>query len=455
MVRTELSTKLKTSASTQLIQYAGLLNMTNYELLSYVQTQLEENPVLESIQPAQSLSESFIWRGSTGRSSREQHYDGEKDISEWGHEKVDAESLHDHVHEQLLCSSYSQQQIALTEYLCGCLNNCGYLEESCEEIAERLCMEPEFVREAHEILRGLSPAGIGARDLSDCLMLQLKRLEDVPPYAEEIVTGHLQALAESKFKSIAHKLGASLNDVYRASAFIKYLDPKPAARFGSGDKTNYIVPDAIIVNTPAGLDVMINDRWIPGLRMSDYYSELLKTGDEEVKKYLNERFEKARMVMRSIDQRRKTLVVCIKAIVDIQKKFFLGEEKDLAPLSQAELATRLSLNESTLSRAINGKYILCASGMYPLSHFFSRSSYGEGEASRAQSYIISRIVSIIESEEPLKPLSDQAISNRMKAEGIEIARRTVAKYRTEMNILSASERKEAYLCKQAQLKNNN
>lgn len=421
--------------------------MTNYELLSYVQTQLEENPVLEAAQPPQPIPNSLS-RFAPPRSSRELNYDGDKDMFSWLPDSAGDETLLDNLHEQLLCSSYSEKQVALTKYLARCLDENGYLDESCEDIAKRLSLPSSDIHEAHNILRSLSPAGIGAKDLVDCLILQLNRHDNPPPYSFEIISLHLQDVAEHKYKNIAQSLGTTLSVVYSAVSFIKSLNPKPAAHFTNGDKSNYIIPDAVVINTPTGLDVLINDRWIPTLRISSYYKSLLPDCDDNVKNYLAENFEKARMVIRSIDQRKTTLIQCIKAILESQSEFFIGNQKCLVSLSQANLAAKLSISESTLSRAINGKYLLCSSGIYPLSFFFSRSNYGTDHEAFSQNQISSKIAAIIEAENPSSPLSDQAISNRLKSEGIDIARRTVAKYRTDMQILSASERKAQHLFEQ-------
>lgn len=448
-MRVELSTKLNTVTSTQLIQYAGLLHMNNCELLSFVQSQLEENPILESVQPVQSLPNRVVWQGAHTHSPQERNYDGEKDLSDWFPDKIKEESLYDHVHEQLLGSSHDKKHIAVAEYLAQCLNDSGYLEESCEEIAGRLGLETTLVYEGLEVLQSLAPAGIGARDLQDCLLLQLRRTADVPEYAEEIITGHLQDLAASRYRNISRDLGANIHAVYEACNFVKSLDPKPAAHFSNGDKINYIVPDAAVLSTPDGFEIVMNDSWIPSLKLSPYYVELMKTGEPEVKQYLTEKYGQARVAIHNIEQRRNTLILCIQEIVETQKTFFLGQQSNLAPLSQSELALRLSLNESTLSRAIHGKYILCAHGVYPLSFFFSRSTFSAGEESKSQTYIISKIKSIIDSENPASPLSDQKIVQMMEAEGIDIARRTVSKYRVEMNIPTAAERKARALCGQS------
>lgn len=445
-MRAELSTKLKNIASTQLVQYAGLLHMNNCELLSFVQTQLEENPVLESVQPAQRLPDRMVWHGARTHSTQERNYDGDKDALGWIPDDVKEESLYDHVHEQLLGSNHAREHIAVAEYLAQCLNSGGYLEESCEEIAARLGINRELVFEGLEVLQSLSPAGIGARDLQECLLLQLKRAERVPKYAEEIISRHLQALADNKYRSISQDLGASIHDVYEASRFVKALDPKPASYFCSGDKTNYIIPDAVVLSTPDGFEIALNDNWIPSLRISPYYIELMKTGDPDVKDYLTEKYGQARMAIHSIEQRRNTLIICIKEIVETQKDFFLGQRANLTPLFQNELALRLSLNESTLSRAIHGKYIFCSHGIYPLSYFFSRSAFAVGGENRSQAYVISKISGIIENEDSASPLSDQKIAQIMKSDGIDISRRTVSKYRVEMNIPTAAERKARFLC---------
>lgn len=445
-MKAELSPKLINAASAQLVQYASLLHMNNCELQTYVQNQLIENPILESAQSAQSAPDRFVWHGSRVQSANERAYDGEKDVSEWFPDKAKEETLYDHVHEQLLGSRHSEKIVEVVEYLAQCLNDSGYLEESCAAIADRLALDEATVKDGLAVLRTLSPAGIGARDLCDCLLLQLDRLRDVPEYAADIIKFHLNDLAAGKYKIISQKLGASMQEVYEACRFVKSLDPRPATQFISGEKASYIIPDAIIINTPESFEIALNDSWIPSLTISPYYMELMKTGDPEVKDYLAEKYSQARIAIHNIEQRKNTLILCIKQIVETQKEFFYDKQASLVPMSQNELASKLAMNESTLSRAIHGKYILCSHGVYALSYFFSRSAFSVGNESKSQAFISSKIKNIIDSENPKSPLSDQKIVQIMQADGIDIARRTVAKYRAELNIPTASERKARSLC---------
>lgn len=441
-MKAELGTKLNTVASVQLIQYAGLLYMNNCELDSYIRAQLEENPVLEALPTRQSQPYRITLGKSFSHSSREKYYDGDKDALDFVSGSTGGETLYGHIHEQLLGSEHSETLIGVAEYLAQCLSDNGYLEQPCTEIADRLGLDCRMIHDGLKILQSLSPAGIGARDLSECLLLQLERRSDAPKYAREIVCCHLRELANNRYKSIAKSLGAPLPEICAACAFVKQLDPKPGARFPSdGGADEYIIPDAAVVRTPEGFEIIVNDGWIPELKLSPYYLELMRTGDQEVKNYLTDRVDQARIAIHNIRQRKSTLVLCIKEIVEAQKDFFLGVSSELAPLSQHELAQRLSLNESTLSRTVHGKYIQCSRGVYPLRAFFSRAAFSSGSESLSPSFIAAKIRQITENEDPAHPLSDQKIVDIMKSDGIDIARRTVAKYRAELNIPPALERK--------------
>lgn len=442
-MKAELGTKLNTVASVQLVQYAGLLYMNNCELDSYIRTQLEENPVLEALPTRQSQPDRIALGKSLSRSSRERHYDGDKDALDFIADSTGEETLYGHIHEQLLGSAHSATAVCVAEYLAQCLNDNGYLEQPCTEIADRLGLDCRVIHDGLRVLQSLSPAGIGARDLSECLLLQLERRSDAPKYAREIVCCHLHELADNRYKSMAKSLGAALPEVYAACAFVKQLDPKPGARFLNGSGADYIIPDAAVVRTPEGFEIILNDGWIPELMLSPYYLELMRTGDAEVKSYLAGKVDQARIAIHNIRQRKSTLVACIREIVEAQKEFFLCTSSELAPLSQHELARRLSLNESTLSRAVHGKYIQCSRGVYPLRAFFSRAAFSSGSESLSPSFIAAKIKQITESEDPAHPLSDQKIVDLMKSDGIDIARRTVAKYRAELNIPPALERKRS------------
>ena len=304
-------------------------------------------------------------------------------------------------------------------------------------------MPVDKVEEVLDIIHGFDPIGVGAKDLAECLMIQLRHQGQLTELFEKVVSEHLEDLANGKFGAIAKELGISPQKVQEMNDVIRSLEPKPGRLFASGADTKYIVPDVIIEKVDDQYVVTVNESSTPRLMVSSYYSKLMKQSEEDdnLSKYLSERVNSAVWLIKSIEQRKQTIYNVVTAVVRHQKEFLDRGSKYLKTLTLKDIAEELGIHESTVSRSINGKYLQCPRGVFEIKYFFSAGvsgSHGEGISSNSIKEFIKEIV---DSEDSKSPYSDQAMVRMLEEKGISISRRTVAKYRDEMNIPSSSRRK--------------
>lgn len=442
----------------ELIQAIKILQFNIQELDSYVQDQVLTNPVLETEQedePKEKDSDndapdwqeylrSSLERGDDGEWDRQWREIRDDDEGDYYERYVDNDlTLPEHLLFQFQFAVKDEQQRKIGRYIIESLDENGYMTSSVEEIAEVMQAAPEDVRQALEIIQGLDPAGVGAANLSECLLIQLKNLGLLTKQFREVVTNHLEALAQNRLGAIAKAIGITPEEVQQMGDVIRTLEPKPGRQFATGEETKYIIPDVIVEKTEEGYSVTVNGTSTPHLKVSPYYRNLLHQSgsDDQLSAYLSERVNAAMWLIRSIDQRKQTIRNVAEAIVRHQKEFFDKGSKYLKTLTLRDIAEDVGIHESTVSRSINGKYLQCSHGIFELRHFFSagvRDGMGEGVSSNSIKEFIKEIV---ESEDPRKPYSDQAMVGMLAEKGFEISRRTVAKYRDELNILSSSKRK--------------
>lgn len=327
----------------------------------------------------------------------------------------------------------------LVRYLIYCLDDDGYLRTPLAELSRHGAIPLPKLEEALAVLKTLEPAGVGAAELWECLALQLERIGETGP-ALTIVRDHLEALAKRHDRAIAAKLNITPAQVEEARRTIRELDPRPGSVFQRTEQVFYIQPDLTVEEQEGRLTVKSTRGERPPFRLSRYYQKLLKQSeDREVRDYLSEKLRQAENVLWAADQRGSTLLRCAQVIVERQSDFFRFGPEALRPLRMGEVAQELGLHESTVSRAVREKYLQCPQGLYPLSWFFTRSAgTGEGVSGTAARKLLLRL---IDGEDKAKPLSDQQLSEHMAREGCPISRRTVAKYREELGIPSASGRK--------------
>ena len=332
-------------------------------------------------------------------------------------------------------------------FLVESLNQNGWLDEPLEELAADFGCPAEVMERALAAVQSLEPAGVGARTLAECLKLQLIRRTPVDKLAVRIVEDYLDALSKSRYGLIARELKVSQEEVRASCDRIRALNPRPGTGFAARENLTYINPDIIVVSFPDHFELLSNDYYFPTLHISGYYSRLLKESDDgQVKEYLADKMRQAKWMVKAIEQRRSTLMACAECILELQEAFFHKGPGHLVPLSLADVAGRIGVHESTVSRAVKDKYIQCSMGVYPLSYFFSRGlgspAAGRGEESASPDAAKALLKKLIAGEDKKKPLSDQKLCELMAAQGCPLSRRTVAKYRDELHIPSTTGRKQ-------------
>ena len=434
---TELRQELKLTP--QLLQSMELLQMNSQELLDYLNQVSEENPLVEQSDLSElhraydALRQKVHWiNGGLPE-------DGRGAMPERGAADRETESLAAFLRDQLERRRLSKPLLALTVYLAELLDDDGRLNQEDLDGVAALKIPQPLLRQALETLQSLEPAGVGARSLSECLLLQLAQKRDVSPLDMEIVRRFLPDLGKKHYGLIARELSVSADEVRAAEKRISALDPCPGRSFQAPEPTLYIRPDVFIAELDGKLQVILNDFYLPRVSISTYYARLLKESDEpETRAYLREKMQQARWLLNSLERRGSTLRQCAEAILEAQYPFFTGQSTELSPMTMAALAERLGLHPSTISRATREKYLQCRQGTYPLRYFFSRAL---GEQGPSQQTVKLRLLELIRQEDRAHPYSDQRLAELLEQQGIAIARRTVAKYRMELRLGSAAARR--------------
>ncbi len=352
--------------------------------------------------------------------------------------------LPDHLMWQLRLSDLSEDEKGIGALICGSLDKDGYLTLSIEEVAFIADVWPDTAL-AGRVLRRIQefdPPGVAARDLSECLLIQLRQLgladSSLPA---RIVKDFLPMLESRRFDRLARELSATMEQIAEASKLISVLEPKPGRDFGEGE-TRYVTPDVYVQKVGEEYVVTLNEEGLPRLRVSPFYRRMLGDGSAEAKGYIQEKMRAAAWLIKSIHQRQRTLYMVTNSIVKFQRDFLDHGVSQLRPLVLKDVANDIGMHESTVSRATAGKYVHTPQGTFELKYFFTSSlRSGHGEEVSAES-VKEKIREIIAKEDTHKPLSDQYIAEVLAKEQIDIARRTVAKYRELMGILPSSKRKQ-------------
>lgn len=463
--RLELRLTQKLILTPQLQQAIKLLQMQHMELSQYLNQELVENPLLEEIHDEISLDEMikeekesleleetfedtetplegfvkftvdeyFEERASDGRDlgyftpgtitppSFEQFLSGKSDLC-------------DHLLWQLRLSNEDEGVKKVAELIIGNLDENGYLTVTLEELKDLANTDMEEVEKALSLIQSFDPSGVGARNVQECLLIQIKDLGLNNTVVENIVKNDLALLEKKKYLQIAQKYNLQVEDVMHAVKIIEGLEPKPGRNY-SNENVNYIVPDVYIFKTEDGYQIILNDEGIPKLRVNNYYKELLQKEAclKEDKQYLLEKFRSAVGLLKSLDHRYRTIYRVTEALIELQKEFFEKGVEYLRPLTLKDVAGLLNLHESTVSRVTSNKYFSCEHGIFQFKYLFC-SGLSNGQETVASNSVKNMIRKLISEENPSRPLSDKRISDILKRDGILIARRTVAKYREEMGI---------------------
>lgn len=353
------------------------------------------------------------------------------------------QSLQDHLLWQLGLIITDPNKKALGEIIIGNIDDNGYLRSSKEELSAESGKSIEEVEEMISIIQTFNPVGVGARDIKECLLIQLERLGKSNTLASKIIENHLDLLGEHKYKQIAELLQTSEINVQKASELITTLDPKPGLMFAQ-EQTQYVTPDVFLDKIDGEYVVTLNDDRVPHLYISNLYRNLMKKQDtpQETKEYIRSKVTAGNWLIRNILQRQQTIFKIATEIVRIQKDFLEEGPSMLKPLTMQHVADAVSLHESTISRAIANKYIQTPRGTFQFKYFFSSGVQTDSGESISITNLKEKIEGMIKEEDSLNPLSDQEIIEKLAALGIKIARRTIAKYRQEMGIPASSLRKK-------------
>ncbi len=454
--------KQQLSMTPELIQAIKILQMENMDLFDYVQNELMENPMLEEDHENQEgvhqgpveldgsvtleIREKMAEDEYSDRYYRQWEHDPSKENYSFEAYTSEAQTLTDFLLEQLSISGLKGPEEERCRLLIEAIDENGYIALTEDEIRILTGLEDEEdIENILSYIHRMEPTGVGARDLGECLEIQLAAKGLLSEEATVIIRDMLSDVADNRIGKISKAVGIKAEEVQDIVDMIKTLEPRPGRQFaGKGESTRYVIPDIIVEKVDGDYVITSNDSSLPRLIVSSYYRQLITEADrdEELDKYISSHFNSAMWLIKSIEQRKQTIASVAAAIVHEQEDFFEKGEKFLHTLTLHQVADKLGIHESTVSRAINGKYMQSPRGVYELKFFFSSGVSASGEENGLSSNSVkSMIKEMIAEEDPKKPLSDQEMVSRLEKDGIEISRRTVAKYRESMSILSSSKRR--------------
>lgn len=430
-------------------QSVEILQMNALALSEYVREVAEENPLVEwteegkdFAQKKEQLLQRMEWLEESDTANRSlyrvEHETDERETERFG--RKDGQTLREYLLFQINTQEIPEGHKAVLCFLAESTAESGYLEkDAVEMMMERYPMKKTTAARILQEFQSLDPAGVGARSLKECLWLQLKR-KDASVLALNIVKEHLEDMAKNHISQIAKTQEVSAEDVAAALQEIRGCQPKPGSGFEGEGRISYVIPDIFVEVKEGEPVVTVNASVIPHLNISHAYVKILrKDADAETEKYISEKLKQAEWVLQCISRRESTLQQVAECIVSRQKDFFTIHG-DLVPLRMMDVAAEVGVHESTVSRAVKEKYLQCSRGVFRIGQFFSNGVTAEEGVISAAS-IRRRLKEIIDGEEKRKPFSDRILTEKLNAEGIQISRRTVAKYREAMRIPSASGRK--------------
>ncbi|MBD3392347.1 MAG: RNA polymerase factor sigma-54 [Chitinivibrionales bacterium] len=458
----DMSLKLQQKLSFQMIQSLKLLQVNTLQLEQLLKTELEMNPVLETTDELEEAQEQEPEKEETEEDKElevgedeidwEEYLEDGFDLTENASRETERETDHyeptavyqatleEHLNNQLAEKSIPEKIRLLVQFLIGCLDNDGYLRIPLDQIAEETQTSIYDLEEALNVIWSMEPPGLGARTLQECLVLQLRRQKMFDSLAMRIVVETWDLFEKLKVPEIARTFGVEVRDVQAALDVIKRMHPKPGYLV-SPERSSTIIPDLIVEKVDGDFVVSLNDRSVPSLRISRAYANMLKRGSKvkkDVKKYVREKFNGATWLIRSIEQRKSTMLRVMYAIIDKQRDFFEKGPPNLNPLRLQDIADIVDMHISTVSRVTSNKYVQTQHGIYELKYFFTEAVGQDADGADISSERIrNRIRELVEGENPKKPLSDQKIADILSREDLKVARRTVAKYREQLKLLPA------------------
>ncbi|WP_242847308.1 RNA polymerase factor sigma-54 [Peptostreptococcus sp. MV1] len=430
--------------SNQIVQSLNILNMGRYELEEAVEAESESNPVLE----VEVKDDEINWEEYFKKEKFDYDFDKNEvlytDSSDYDFENMtsDEDSLYDELHGQIKIMGIDETRMKVCDYLVDSLDEDGYLREKESDIADKLSVSLDLVEECIGLVQTLEPAGICARNLQECIILQLHSDGIYDDVLEDIIVNNINLVANSNTKQLASKYKKKQDEIRDYLELIKSLDPRPAERYFK-NAIVYAYPDVVLEEDEMGNLVVrpYNEKRLK-LNINSYYRDLyIKTDDPSVKSYIKEKLSSAKKIINDVEERKSTVIAIAEAIVEVQFNYFKYEGQ-LEPMSQQSIADMVGCHISTVSRGVNDKYILTKKGLFEIRSFFSGSLETDEGSTISISVVKNKLKDIIENENKKKPLSDKKLEDMLRAEGFDIARRTVAKYREEIGYLSSSKRKK-------------
>jgi RNA polymerase sigma-54 factor len=460
---------------TPLLQQAiQLLQLSTLELQEVVQKELLENPLLEetpaettdgtpgvdgtpAVNPAAEVEVPERPPVERERSSEELPFDvsqvmfdnheerslvaqEERDDVPFENLVRSTSSLADHLEEQLRFISEDAVIRRIGSEIIGNIDEDGYLRAELPEVAERCQVTVEEVAKVLALIQGFDPPGVAARSIQECLLIQLKSDPNPDPVSVEIVEQHFEDLSRRRYPELARALKLPLDRVMESVEEIMALEPKPGRRFG-GLETRYIAPDVVVQKMGGDYVVLLNEDGIPRLRINALYRSLLRNSGDEARQYVEQKLRSAMWLIKSVDQRQRTLRKVTQSIVKFQREFLDKGLAHLKPLALRDVGEDIGMHESTISRVTTNKYVETPQGLFELKFFF-HSGIASGDGEMVSSISVKKMIQdLLANEDPSKPLSDQEVAQILKGRGLQIARRTVAKYREELGILPSHQRR--------------
>ncbi|UCB47221.1 MAG: RNA polymerase factor sigma-54 [Spirochaetota bacterium] len=454
----------------QLQQAIELLQLSNMELSERIEEELEMNPALElddsdnerelTLEEIKDVSSdtnedelydeneiSEVYEGDYYYENKSYSHIEEPYLQDKKREFIEGtvsreETLKEYLLWQVRLLKLSEEELSICELLIGYIDIMGYLSVSLESIASDSGYLMEGLQKALKTIQGLDPPGVGARDIKECLLIQLKNRGSYP-LAEKIIINNLNEIKLKRFEEVSKHHKIPVSEVKEAFAVISSLEPYPGRQFYSGE-IKYIIPDVIIEETEEGFEAIPNNSFIPKLKVNNYFENLArrKGSDKKIKGFVKEKVQRAKNFMYWIEQRESTLLRVTRAILEEQIDFFKHGPKYLKPLVLKDIAVKLDLHESTISRITSSKYVQTPFGVFQLKYFFSNTIPADGSKEYSSRSIKEMIKDIVNDKVLKHQPSDQKIADMLLEKGIKIARRTVAKYRKELNILPSNLRRK-------------